>query len=283
MSVAYAIRETMVQTLLDLRASLSDPNYTPPMLPRAAMDVMRLSRQTNVDLSRLAHALEQDPLLAASVLRVAQSPAYARRWEPRSVREALGRLGMRGMRAVVMEAAIKAVPFPAGRWQKQANQVQKRCVAMGHVARAVAQLPQSGVDPEEAFLTGLLADVGKLAVLGLIAEQGLPMERSGSQPVLEALHTDAVALLARSWHLPEPVRDVLVAHHSLALRGELGRVACVVRVSETLVDMADDQHRWVPAELNETGYRRALRGCGLQELPVAELLFVAKRTLAVGS
>lgn len=281
MAVAYALQNAMAETLLELRTALADPNYSPPMLPRAAMDVMRLSRQTDVDLTRLAQVLEQDPLLAASVLRVAQSPAYSRRWEPRSVREALGRLGMRGMRAVVMEAAVNAVPFPSGHWQKQANQVRKRCVAMGHVSRAVAQLPQSGVDPEEAFLAGLLADLGKLAVLGLIAERGLSLERSGSQSVLEALHTDAIALLSRSWHLPESVRDVLVAHHSLALLGELGRVACVVRVSETLVDMADDQGRWPQAELNETGYRRALHGCGLQEVPVAELRAVAQETLAV--
>lgn len=280
MAVAYALKKTLSDTLLELRAALADPNYSPPMLPRAAMDVMRLSRQTNVDLARLAQVLEQDPLLAASVLRVAQSPAYARRWEPRSVREALGRLGMRGMRAVVMEAALGAVPFPVGHWQKLATAVKARCVALGHVSRAVAQLPQSGVDPEESFLAGLLADSGKLAVLGVLAERRLPLDRHGSMPVLEALHTDAVAVLARAWHLPDPVRDVLVSHHSLALRGELGRVACVVRVSETLVDLADGGTRWPPAELNETGFQRALKGCGLQQQPLSELVALAERAQA---
>ncbi|MFT5587484.1 MAG: HD-like signal output (HDOD) protein [Cognaticolwellia sp.] len=281
MAVAYAVKNTMTETLVELRSALADPNYRPPMLPRAAMDVMRLSRHPGLDLSRLALVLEQDPLLAAAVLRVAQSPVYSRRWEPRSVREALGRLGIQGMRAVVVEAAVNVIPFPSSCWQKQANQVRRRCVAMGHVSRAIALLPGTGVDPEEAFLAGLLADLGKLAVLGLIAERGMTMERSGSQAVLEALHTGAVALLAQYWHLPDSVREVLVSHHSLALLGDLGRVACVVRVSETLVDLAEDRGRWLPAELHETGYLRALFGCGIKNVPIIELHALARDTLGL--
>lgn len=280
MAVAYAQREVMAETLLELRAALREPDYQPPMLPRVALDVMRLSRQTNVTLPKLSRVLEQDPILAAAVLKVAQSPIYARRWEPRTVREALSRLGMRGMRAVVMEAAVRAIPFPPGRWGKLAAGIQKRCVAMGHMSRELARMPETGVDPEEAFLAGLLADVGKPAVLGIISDRSLNLDAEASLAVLEELHADASGLLARTWKLPESIREVLVAHHSLALEGELGRLACVVRVAETVIDLADDGASWTPALLNETGFRRALRGCGLEGVSVTMLRTLGRETLA---
>src|SRR5690349_20922299 len=81
--------EELKQRLLGLFRS---PNYHPPVLPAVALALTELSRRPNVAFTDVIATLERDPIIAAEVLRVAQSPFYSSRTPIKSLHEALNRL-----------------------------------------------------------------------------------------------------------------------------------------------------------------------------------------------
>src|ERR1035437_715688 len=59
-----------------LRAIFGSPGYKPPILPSVALEIHDLSCRPDIDTEKLVALLERDPMLAAHVLRVANSPIF---------------------------------------------------------------------------------------------------------------------------------------------------------------------------------------------------------------
>jgi len=82
-----------------LRGRFADPTYQPPLPPTVALQIYELSKKPETPFDDVISLLETDGLLAAEVLKLAQSPEYATRIPPRTLREAVSRLsGSRGSR-----------------------------------------------------------------------------------------------------------------------------------------------------------------------------------------
>src|SRR4051812_42395915 len=129
-----------------LRARLSAPDYQPPMLPRVAMQILQLSQRPEVDLAEVLAVLESDPVLAAQVLRLAQSPLYAGSSPIRSMRQALVRLGLREMRNAVFEIALRLRVFRAHGYETVLGSLRRHSTAVAHLCRLVAG--EAGLDRE---------------------------------------------------------------------------------------------------------------------------------------
>ena len=68
----------LIEMLLE---TFRSPDYRPPVLPAIALQLMEMSRKPEVTFPQMASLMQQEPLLASQVLRLAQSPVY-RRGEP---------------------------------------------------------------------------------------------------------------------------------------------------------------------------------------------------------
>jgi hypothetical protein len=84
------------------------PGYVPPVLPRVALELMELTRRADVKLADVGRLLSQDPLIAAAVLRHAQSPVYSRGTPVQSLQDAVVRLGRLTVRDIFFEALTTA-------------------------------------------------------------------------------------------------------------------------------------------------------------------------------
>lgn len=218
---------------LHIQRTFAKPGYRPPLLPQVALDLMQLSQRPDVDFEKVVQLLERDPVLAARVLSIAQSPLYASRTPILSLRVATVRMGLKTVRDIVMEAAVHLKVFRVPGYEKPMARVARHSTATAYVMRAVCR--QTRVESEYAFLCGLLHDVGYSASLLALAEEprmpGVPYETLA--PVLDEVHEEASGLLARLWKLPEPVQRVVANHHDLsAERPEA--VTAVLIVSEQL-------------------------------------------------
>jgi hypothetical protein len=68
--------QELQQRLLSIFRS---PHYKPPVLPNVALELTDLSRKTHVSYDDVIKVVEKDPLIVASVLKLAQSPLYGGR------------------------------------------------------------------------------------------------------------------------------------------------------------------------------------------------------------
>jgi putative nucleotidyltransferase with HDIG domain len=195
-------------------AKIASDKLVLPALPTVVVKCLELLRNSNVGLKQIARQIERDPLLAAAVVRVANSAAFGGSGVHRSLDQAITYLGTARVRTLLLDVSARQVftsrdPAIAQRFQGTVD----HSVAVAVLARDVAALT-AGCDPDVAYLAGLLHDVGKplLGSMLLEAERQITgMRRSrwiGSASwsrVLELNHRKVGSALARGWGLPAEI------------------------------------------------------------------------------
>ncbi len=198
-------------------------NELPPM-PHVVSKVMELLSDTDSKMSDIVEVLSSDPTLVARMIRVSNSALYGRGQETTSLTQAVVRLGNKTLSSLVMAASMKSL-FPLdktniGVWGQSLWQHSLEC---GLAARRVAQI--SGYsDPEEAFVAGVLHDIGKVVILlnkpdefRLILKRQASAKESfavAEQAILGFDHTDVGELLLAKWQMPGNLQACVKHHHS---------------------------------------------------------------------
>jgi putative nucleotidyltransferase with HDIG domain len=217
----------------------ASPSYRPPRLPQVALEILALSRQPDVDFDAVVAVLERDPILAAKVLSLCQSAAYARGAPVRSLRQALVRLGLDALRDLVLEAAVHLRVFRVPGYEQPMARLGRHSTVVARLMPALCGA--AGVDSEYAFLCGLLHDVGIAACLLAISDdqRGIVVPFSEAARVVDDLHEEASGLLARLWDLPPDVQRVVASHHRLVYGGTPSPVNAALLVAEALAREVD--------------------------------------------
>lgn len=184
--------------------------YRPPMLPDVAMRVLALSRAPDVSFGAIVSLVESDPMFAMSVLKVASSPVYAGRSPPRTIQQALLRLGLETMTDICMEAALTARVFRAPGHEGAMRILRDHSVAVAHAARLVSQ--RASIHSESAFTMGLLHEVGFAAGIVALATPALwprRVEQTNIWSLLSSARTQLTERLLRAWKLPPDITSGL--------------------------------------------------------------------------
>ncbi|MEW5741985.1 MAG: HDOD domain-containing protein [Myxococcota bacterium] len=218
-----------------LERLVTAPGYRPPLLPSVALELMALSARADVEVEEVVQLLERDALLAARVLQVARSPLYAPQMELRSLKSAIVRLGLNAIRNIVMEVSLSARVFKAPVYADALEAIRRHSTAVAYLSRMVAR--QTAIDPEFAFLCGLLHDVGLSVSLVAMADQargGKAPDLELLCPALDALHERVAGIVSEHWKLPVELKLVLERHHGLTLGGVVHPVAAIVALADEL-------------------------------------------------
>ncbi len=201
-------------------------SFKAPMLPADATGLLALATNPDASLRELETAIRQDPMLAGRVLSLANSAAYARNAKISSLWQAAMRLGVDKLRDVLAQAVAEAYIF-RGR-KSRIEEVQRHSVAVAHLARQACLF--LNIDPEMAFLCGLLHDVGHPILIQMVDAGTLPqITKSKPRALFEFLHPIVGERVIRSWGLPSVVAEVARFHH-LPVCGVEGRTREINKV-----------------------------------------------------
>jgi diguanylate cyclase (GGDEF)-like protein len=206
-----------------------------PSLPGVAMQLLAECRRPEVDFDRVCDLLARDPALSAKVVGVANSSSYRRGAPVTTVRRAALALGTNAVTTLALSFSL--VSQRAARGSFDFRQYWRRALLNAVAARSLAQ--EMRTDPEEAFLAGLLQDIGMLAlnagvpgyvdVIKEAKQDHLRLERLEREK-FEAGHPEVGAWLAKDWGLPEALVGAVLGSH-LPLEGDrsstLGRCVAV--------------------------------------------------------
>ncbi|HVH41275.1 MAG TPA: HDOD domain-containing protein [Labilithrix sp.] len=234
------------------------PGYTPPVLPKVAVELMAMTRRPEVKTADIVHLLGQDALIAAKVLKVAQSPVYSRGAPVQSLHDAIVRMGIVVVRDICFEASMAARVFRAPGYDAPMERLRLHSSATAHVARLVCR--HTRLRDDHAFLCGLLHDAGMVAAMIALAstqskDRPVP-EYARVAPVVASIHAEVGATLCLLWGMPDVAR-VVGAHHG-PVRGEpIQRLSAAVRVAEQVasdlgfgMNEQDQGHAWAVGGLN---------------------------------
>lgn len=188
-----------------------------PPLPQVVLKARELLTSDNTNARALATLLSQDGAIVASLLRLANSAAFGGLGRVDNLNSAIQRIGQRQIAAIVMGLGLKD--------QYRTNNAAKarvlevlwnHAVTSAFAARAIAA--RAGINPERAFLAGLLHDCGKvlvLAALDVLHERGHVARLSvgAVHELMRALHCPLGHRVLTAWRLPADVADVALKHH----------------------------------------------------------------------
>lgn len=209
---------TAPRVLQTLKLMFTLKGYRPPTLPTVAVEIIELSRKSEVEICDVVALLERDAMIAGRVLKVAQSPIYASTTPMVSLKQAVLRLGLHTMRDLVLEAAVNMRVFRTNGYVEAMERVRRHATATAYVARYLSQMVR-GVPPEHAFLGGLLHDVGiagSLIALGDVPKQHTPAKLSSVWHLLDEVQGEAGAVMAKAWDLPKPLAEAIAEHHAVS-------------------------------------------------------------------
>jgi HD-like signal output (HDOD) protein len=226
---------TVLRVSEGLRGVFGSPGYKPPMLPSIALEIHDLSCRPDIDTEKLVHVLEHDPMLAAQVLRVANSPIFRGRDAESSLRSAVLRLGLKNLGEVVFEIALHMRVFRSAEYSGMMEQLRRQSTACANLCRLVAF--RVGQDSEHAFLCGLLHDIGIAAILIVLGERHkseTALEPAVLSEVLWQIHEDISGMLVRQWKLPGEIAEVVAHHHGRAAVTEAPLLSAVVVIADVL-------------------------------------------------
>lgn len=198
-----------------------------PTPPGALLAFLQAVRRDSVSMQETAELVRREPGLAARILTVANSAAYNAGGELRSLKQSLQVLGLRTLHSIAASLAVReAFSGLPGARAGDLDGFWRHSIFVAELAQAIAAETGRG-DPEEAYLAGLLHDVGELLLLGglgarygtLLAEAagvGAAAERalqSLEQAALATDHAQVGAWLIERWRLPSFMADAVLLHH----------------------------------------------------------------------
>ncbi len=210
MSVVSDSLEQALDGMLDLRP-----------FPAAASQLMAACNDDSSTIRDLTEIIKCDTGLTMGLLKIANSPLYGFAGAIRTVDHATVVLGMRALHDLAVSTAVGDL-FESG--GGQTVQVRKglwqHSLKCGCVARLLAQKTDD-VAPDEAFLSGVIHDVGKLLILDydtdgytqLLADTSLHHFCAAETDKYGMPHTAVGQHCGHNWGLPEEVIDVIGCHH----------------------------------------------------------------------
>jgi len=223
-----------------------------PALPQAVQDALHALQDERSTIEHVAASLARDQALTARMLRIANSSFYGVAGRVATVGDAIGVLGLRTVAALLTAAAVQDGIGRPG-WDERDFRAHWCQAASAALAARVLATP-TAIDGGTAFTAGLLHNIGDIAIALAIpdaarqirdAMSGSDRSRAEVEHDLLGCNQAAVgALLARHWHLPEPLALAIERH----LEPPTARAATLTDVVHLASALAHAAHRHGPPD-----------------------------------
>ncbi len=193
-----------------------------PTLPHVLIKLLEACNTEDTDPEKLTHIISSDPSISTKVLRLANSSFIGLPTKFKSLGQAVVYLGSDSIRNIAITASVQQV-FSIAKTNGTFN--LKRfwwhslmCAAL---AKRIAKKISFEFD-EEAFISGLLHDIGRLLLLNSkndaitsIVENSYDNENTAvlEKEKIGVSHCEVGAWLIRQWKLKSFMADAVLYHH----------------------------------------------------------------------
>lgn len=194
-----------------------------PTLPTVVGKLIALVSNPAASASDIGHLIEQDQVLTVRVLKLVNSAFYGFPQQIRSIQHAVVILGFAKVKNVVLTSSILDMSGEMKSGTLNMTDLWRHSLGSAIVARRVADRMGKGVSSDDAFIGGLLHDIGKMLLARLLGQHYLPIVEAAQErgallrdvemKVLGVSHAQAGNWLAERWRLPLAIQQMIRLHH----------------------------------------------------------------------
>lgn len=215
-------------------------------LPQAAVQVMRLVEDPESTAGDFQRVISTDPALSARIIKVVNSSYYGVSRQVDSIQEAVVLVGLKVVNSIAVAGSFhKFVEVESVTGNFEPAELWNHSIAVATIATNIANLNGDGAYSEQAFLAGLIHDLGIIVELqtcpefpsmlaALDADASLTF-REAEQQWLGVTHEDFGAGLCRKWNFPPTLEAVTGFHHRpLQAPAEYQTLPAIVHLADVL-------------------------------------------------
>ena len=188
-----------------------------PVFPRAAREVVRQVSNPEAGPRELAAVCSLDPVLAGRLIQIANSAFYSPRLPIGTIMHAVSFIGTETARRVLLAAALRG-NFAS----PQSHHIWNHSLDVAQAAEMLAMRSSVKMDPSQAFLAGLIHDIGRLAFSIMppaFMERFHRLTDGGCPPVEVEMclagrcHGEVGSETLEQWKFPAEIVEAIRWHH----------------------------------------------------------------------
>ena len=212
------MRSLSIESILDKVDEL-------PEIPQIAIQVMNVVNDPDSNVMDLSNIVSKDQGLTAKLLRLCNSAFYGVSRKITTVTDAVSILGFNTVKSIVLMATTyNTVNKSLSGYGLKQGELWEHSLYSAHTARYIADLVKYN-DMEEAFIAGLLHDIGKIVLnqhalpevfraTNLSKAQETPLYKA-EQDIIGFDHAMTGAALAERWNFPVILVESIKSHHEV--------------------------------------------------------------------
>jgi HD-like signal output (HDOD) protein len=210
---------------VNLRQAISNLD-TLPAMPVIAQKILALNLNSDPGEMEMLKLIEQDPLISAKIIGLANTPLFGASRRVSSVSDAAMLLGITRVKSVTLGIAVMSSLSKKSVGKLDIQGLWLHSLAISLALRTISQAMPRNNRPldDEIFLAGLLHDIGYLVLSQLDPMRSdelhkrLAIDKEYTSEEIEAellemTHGELGAELVRHWELPPAVVAILRYHH----------------------------------------------------------------------
>lgn len=221
---------------MQLEKLLKQPNAL-PSAPKVVRKLIETFDQEEVDVMLAASLIEDDPVLTAKLLKMANSAFFGLTRSVSNAREAINVLGLIKVRALVIAASLGEGLHCVG--SVNLNQFWRYSLNTANLSRYLA-LPIH-IDENTAFTSGLIHGIGELVMHIGMPEAMIDLDRSipmldlkratAERGLFGYSYAEVGAALAREWRFPKRMVNAIEHHNAPFENDTYEPIAGVVHIA----------------------------------------------------
>lgn len=194
-----------------------------PPLPLTVTKALQAIDDPNLGPKDLGSIIGSDQAMTATLLKYANSAFYGLSRRVTTINEAIVIMGFSAIKSLLLSYALsKTLNREIRGYALPQGEIWRHALYCGQISRHIARkvkYPQ----PEEAFVGGLIHDIGKVVLNQFLFDEYQhvidSVEREGKsfveveKEILGFNHAEAGALLGEKWKLPKVIVETIAFHH----------------------------------------------------------------------
>jgi len=217
-----------------------------PPFPVVAARLMTALSDEDVNITEAGKLIASDPVFASRVLQMANSPLFALQRQVKTISHAIVVLGLQRVKVITVTRALGDFVTPV----LKVNALRlcwRNSLAGAILSEKLA--PACRLDPDSAYVAGLLRDIGRLALLAKYPESYANLLVVSGEHAYDLMtterdlfdvdHCQAGAWMMERMSLPAELSEVVAHHHDALSEDALSepfRMVHLVRIADLMAD-----------------------------------------------
>lgn len=200
-----------------------------PSMPSIVSEALNIIDDPKSNTIKLSDVISKDIAISAEILKLVNSAYYGFPTQITSISKAMALLGFSKVKGLIMSVAVRPMMSAGGKalWEHSV----KCAVGCELLAKSLGT-----VDSDEAFVMGLMHDIGKSVLETYNKEAskeitrlvGIGADRLSAEKMIFGFnHTEIGEQLIKKWKLPVIIASSVRYHHEPQNSGNINVIGCV--------------------------------------------------------